>query len=283
MSIDIIFLKQVLFLNIKLTTMELTSVAGFKGTYSPAKANARKTPILFIHGAFADHTGFQIMANQFANNGYNSYSVSRRGRLNQPPTNASGLTFADYLEDTLAIIQEIKPAPILIAHSLGGLLAMKAAEIIKDIPSLVLINTAPPAMLTAQPISLPYFFPLLLKIFSGKPFKPSTVAFKTLALQMMSPNEKERVANSLVPESGTVYRQMMLGQIRLSTNFQNIPTLVIGSKQDRIISKGLNKTTVKKLNADFKEHNNHGHWIIEEEGIEQVTDDILTWLNSISN
>lgn len=264
-------------------TMGETLIAGLKGVYIPAKANARQTPVLFIHGAFADHTGFQKMANQFANNGYNSYAVSRRGRLYQPPTNAVGLTFSDYLQDTLAIIQEIKPTPILVAHSLGGLLAMKAAEKIKDIPALVLINTAPPAMLTAQPISLPYFFPLLPKIFSGKSFKPSIKAFKTLALQKMTQNERDRVGNSLVPESGTVYRQMMLGQIRLSPDFQNIPTLVIGSGQDRIISKGLNKTTFKKLNADYKEYDNHGHWIIEEEGIEQVANDILNWLDRISN
>jgi len=152
--------------------MEDTLIAGLRGVYVPAKVNAKQIPVLFIHGAFADHSGFQKMVNQFADNGYNSYAVSRRGRLNQQPTNASGLSFSDYLQDTLAIIQEIKPTPILVAHSLGGLLAMKATEIITDIPALVLINTAPPSMLTAQPISLPYFFPLLPKIFAGKSFKP---------------------------------------------------------------------------------------------------------------
>jgi pimeloyl-ACP methyl ester carboxylesterase len=221
------------------------------------------------------------MAKQFAENGYNSYSVSRRGRLNQLPINAEGLGFADYLQDTINIIQEIKPTPILIAHSLGGLLAMKAIEIIKDIPALVLINSAPPAMLTAQPVSLPYFFPLLPKIFAGKPFKPSITAFKTLALQMLNQPDKDRIANSLVPESGKVYRQMMLGQIRLSKDYQPIPTFVVGSGRDRIISKRLNKKTVKKLNADYKEYDNHGHWIIEEKGIEQVVNDILDWLNNI--
>jgi pimeloyl-ACP methyl ester carboxylesterase len=158
--------------------MEQTTIAGFKGIYFPAKSNIRQTPVLFIHGAFTDHEGFQKIANQFADKGYNSYALSRRGRLNELPENANGLTFADYLHDTLAIIQEIKPIPILVAHSLGGPLAMKAAEKIKNIPALVLINTAPPAMLTAQLISLPYFFPLLPKIFSGKTFKPSTHSFQ---------------------------------------------------------------------------------------------------------
>lgn len=261
--------------------MEPITIAGFKGTFFPAKSNAKQRPVLFIHGAFADHTGFQIMAGQMAANGYNSYAISRRGRLNQLPEKAKGLTFADYLQDSLAIINEIKPAPVLVAHSLGGLLAMKAVEKNKDIPALVLINTAPPAMLTAQLISLPYFFPLLPKIFSGNPFKPSVAAFRTLALQMMNKDVKDRIANSLVHESGTVYRQMMLGQIRLSPEYKRIPTLVIGSKKDRIISGRLNKITVKKLNADYKEYSDHGHWIIEEEGIEEVTNDIIDWLNKL--
>jgi pimeloyl-ACP methyl ester carboxylesterase len=182
--------------------MEQILIAGLKGFFSPATTTPKKTPVLFIHGAFADHQGFETMAKKFAENGYNAYSVSRRGRLNQLPINAEGLGFTDYLQDTIHIIQEIKPTPILIAHSLGGLLAMKANEIMKDIPALILINSAPPAMLTAQPISLPYFFPLLPNIFAGKPFKPSITAFKTLALQMLNEPEKDRIANSLVPESG---------------------------------------------------------------------------------
>jgi pimeloyl-ACP methyl ester carboxylesterase len=262
--------------------MEQITIASLKGAYFPSKGNTKETPVLFIHGAFADHHGFQAMCMQFSDAGYNSYAVSRRGRLNQSPKNAKNLVFTDYLQDTISIIQEIKPTPILIGHSLGGLLAMKAVEIIKDIPALVLINTAPPAMLTAQPIALPHFFPLLPKIFTGMPFKPSISAFKTLALQMLNQPDKERIANSLVPESGKVYRQMMLGQISLSKDYKKIPTLVIGSSQDRIISKGLNKKTVKKLDANYKEYNKHGHWIIEEEGIEQVTKDILNWLDNIS-
>jgi pimeloyl-ACP methyl ester carboxylesterase len=263
--------------------MEQIIIAGLKGFFSPARTTPKKTPVLFIHGAFADHQGFQTMAQHFAENGYDSYSVSRKGRLNQLPINAEGLGFTDYLQDTITIIQEIKPTPILIAHSLGGLLAMKAIEIIKDIPALILINSAPPAMLTAQPISLPYFLPLLPNIFAGKPFKPSITAFKTLALQMLNQPDKDRIANSLVPESGKVYRQMMLGQIRLSKDYQRIPTLVVGSSHDRIISKRLNTKTVKKLNAKYKEYDSHGHWIIEEEGIKQVINDILNWLDSISN
>jgi pimeloyl-ACP methyl ester carboxylesterase len=262
--------------------MEQVTIAGLKGSYFPAKANPKHTPVLFIHGAFTDHQGFQAMSVQFSDAGYNSYAVSRRGRLNQSPINAKSLVFADYLQDTLSIIQELKPSPVLVGHSLGGLLAMKAVETIKDIPALVLINTAPPAMLTAQPISLPYFLPLLPKIFTGKPFKPSISAFKTIALQKLNEPDKNRIANNLIPESGKVYRQMMLGQIRLSNDYKKIPTLVVGSGHDRIISKALNTKTVKKLNADYKEYEKHGHWIIEEEGIEQVTKDILNWLDNMS-
>ena len=79
---------------------------------------------------------------------------------------------------------------------------MKAAEGNQRIPALVLIASAPPAMLTAQPIALPFFFPLLPTILRGEPFKPSTTAFKKLALQMLEPNDQERVAHSLIHESG---------------------------------------------------------------------------------
>jgi len=257
--------------------METISLAGFKGMHFPAK-DPKPNPMLFIHGAFSDHTGFMQLASQLALRGYNGYAFSRRGRLGQLPEQAAGLTFNDYLQDTLAVISSLKPVPILIGHSLGGLLVMKAAEESAEIPAMVLINTAPPAMLTAQLIAFPYFSPLLPRIFMGKPFKPSMQAFKTLALQMLPKEEQERIAQSLVPESGIVYRQMMLGQIQLKQNSNPIPTLVIGSSNDRIISRRLNKITVQRTKADYKEYPMHGHWIIEEPGVEHMIDDIATWL-----
>src|SRR5215210_1111555 len=126
--------------------MEQLTSAGLKGKYFPPKVSVRPTPLLFIHGAFADHTGFDKIASLFADDGYHAYTFSRRGRLGQLPENANGLTFDDYLQDTLSVINNIKPTPVLIGHSLGGLLAMKAAEETQNVPALVLINTAPPGM-----------------------------------------------------------------------------------------------------------------------------------------
>ncbi len=103
-----------------------------------------------------------------------------------------------------------------------------------------------------------------------------------LALQMINKDEQESLANKSVPESGIVYKQMMLGQIRLVANRKQIPTFVIGSSNDRIISKGHNKFAVRKTNATFKEYLNHGHWIIEENGVDLLAADIVNWLNSLS-
>jgi pimeloyl-ACP methyl ester carboxylesterase len=261
--------------------MEQINIAGFTGTYYPAQSTPKATPIVFIHGAFTDHKCFDKIAVAFSNNGYNVYAVSRRGRLGQAPDKAKGVSFQDYLEDTLAVIKAISPAPVLIGHSLGGLLALKAAEQTENIPALILLNPAPPAMLTAQPVSLPYFFPLLPKIFLGKPFLPSVSALKTLALQKIAPDEQDSIANGLIHESGIVYKEMMLGKISLSKNRKALPTLVVGSDDDRIISKSLIRTTVKKTNGELKQYANHGHWLIGEPGLERVTAGILEWLDDV--
>lgn len=258
--------------------MENRMLAGFPGTYYSPILPAKPHPLLFLHGAFADHQGFDTLARLFAARGYAGYAFSRRGRLGQAPENARQLRFRDYLEDTLAVIDAMDTKPILAGHSLGGLLAMKAAEARPDLPALVLIASAPPAMLTAQPIALPHFFPMLPKIFMGKPFIPSQAALKTLALQKLEATEKDRVAASLIRESGIVYREMMLGQVRLEGPFPAVPTLVIGAMEDRIIARGMHRTTARKTNGRLKEYAGHGHWIIAEPGVERVVEDVVEWL-----
>jgi len=62
--------------------MEQITIAGLKGIYFPAKTPSKETPVLFIHGAFADHQGLQTMAKQFVQSCSYPYSQSRKEELN---------------------------------------------------------------------------------------------------------------------------------------------------------------------------------------------------------
>jgi pimeloyl-ACP methyl ester carboxylesterase len=59
--------------------------------------------------------------------------------------------------------------PILVGHSLGGLVAQRVAELGRA-RAIALLAPAPPGVLTAQAIALPRFAPNVPRIMTGRPF-----------------------------------------------------------------------------------------------------------------
>ena len=87
-----------------------------------------KPPLLFLHGAF--HGAWcwsEHFLPFFAAAGYDSYALSLRGHGGselgeQHPAGATG-TLQSHLADIASFIATLECPPVLLAHSLGGLLA----------------------------------------------------------------------------------------------------------------------------------------------------------------
>src|ERR1700687_5185827 len=112
------------------TVLEETTIAGFPATVGRPEQPRRGAPtVLFLHGAFADHACFRGWVRHFSEAGYPSVAAARRGRLGVGPERAAGLRFDAYGDDTLAVIDALGASPVLVGHSLGGLVAQRLAEL----------------------------------------------------------------------------------------------------------------------------------------------------------
>jgi pimeloyl-ACP methyl ester carboxylesterase len=207
-------------------TPEHTAVAGFPAIISrPQGAGRRLPPVVFVHGAFADHTAFEPMARRFAAAGFGSVAASRRGRLGVGPGRAAGLTFDDYVEDTEAVLETLNGPAILVGHSLGGLIAQRLATRGKAV-ALVLLASAPPGVLTAQRAALPKFAPNMPRILLGRPFIVGHDACSVLALNRIPPAQRAPIHAHLTHESGKVYRSLLFGTVRVKPSDVDVPIFV---------------------------------------------------------
>lgn len=90
---------------------------------------------MLLHGAFADHLSLGRWVERLAAAGHETWAPARRGRAGVGPEQAEGLTFDDYVEDTVAVLDALGQSgsldrpPILVGHSLGGLVAQRLAEL----------------------------------------------------------------------------------------------------------------------------------------------------------
>ena len=230
--------------------------------------------MVLLHGAFADHESFRGWVARLAEAGHRALAPARRGRAGVGPAKAAGLTFEDYVQDTIAVLDTLDEQAVLVGHSLGALLAQRLAEQGRA-RAIVLIAAAPPAMLTAQAVALPHFLPQMPRILAGRPFVVGPAACSTLALNRMPEAERPAVHAHLTHESGRVYRDLMVGSVRIDAAKVRVPVYVAGGAEDRIISAGLTKKTARHYGVQPRIHEGRGHWIIGEPGWEALVDDVV--------
>src|SRR5437762_71803 len=101
-------------------------IAGLKVERVTPRAPARANPILFLHGMWGGSWMWDHYLGFFAGRGYTGYALNLRGHHGSKPVDDIGrVRFADYLADARAAAAAIGN-PIIVGHSMGGLLAARA-------------------------------------------------------------------------------------------------------------------------------------------------------------
>ena len=109
----------------------------------------RKTPLLFVHGAW--HGAWcwdEHFLDFFAERGYRSVALSLRGHGRSPaPKSMRFCSIADFVDDVASVAKSLPQPPVVIGHSLGGLVVQKFLES-HDAPAAVLVASVPPNGIT---------------------------------------------------------------------------------------------------------------------------------------
>ena len=92
---------------------------------------AHPVPLLFVHGAW--HAAWcwdEYFLNFFADKGYRALALSFRGHggsSTDKPLRACSV--ADYVEDISVVADSLPAPPVVIGHSMGGLIVQKYLEV----------------------------------------------------------------------------------------------------------------------------------------------------------
>ncbi len=253
-------------------------VAGFQGLVAHGE-NGQRPPVVLVHSAFADHRPYEGYLRRFSDAGFTCYAISRRGRGARPSSELSGVTVADYSNDVLAVLDEIGGEPIVVGHSLGGVLGQKIAEAGRC-RMLVLLAAAPPWMLPPGVHSTLALFSRMPAILLGRPFMMSEAGASRLMLNAVPAADREAVYRRFPHESGAAFRELMLGRVRIDASQVRCPVLYVRGDADRLISERLGRRIAGRYGGDYREYEGHGHWLAEEPGWERPADEILSWIEA---
>ena len=129
---------------------------------APAGA-ARPTPLLFVHGAYtAAWCWDENFLPWFAEQGYAAYAVSLSGHgASRGRAYLDSFSIADYVADVAEVADKLPSPPVLIGHSMGGMVIQKYLEKF-SVPGAVLMSSVPPQGLLGSAFGLAFSKPHLL-------------------------------------------------------------------------------------------------------------------------
>jgi pimeloyl-ACP methyl ester carboxylesterase len=246
------------------------------------EGNPRPTPLLFVHGAW--HGAWcweEHFLPYFAQHGYVSHALDLRGHGKSEGVNRLRWTsIANYVSDLSQVVSQLERPPVLIAHSLGGLVIQKYLEA-HQAPAAVLMASVPPSGTFRTTMSVAVRHPLhfskanlTLKLY---PIVETPQLTREMFFSATMPEEKvsayfKRMQN----ESYRAFLDMILSlpqPKRVKT-----PMLVLGGGRDAIFTSKEVEATGRAYSTQAEIFPNIAHDMMLEDGWEAVANRILGWL-----
>lgn len=257
--------------------MKLESIS-----YEP-KETPRPTPILFVHGAW--HGAWCWEENflpYFAGKGYAAHALSLRGHgKSYRPVHFSRVRIADYVADLAQEVNRLPKKPVLIGHSMGGLVVQKYLEE-QVVPAAVLLASVPVKGVIHTTLRILRRHPLaFLKAnltWSLYPIIGSAELAREAFFSADIPPEKlNKYFSLLQDESYLAFLDMMLLNLpkpkKVSTDL-----LIFGAERDSIFHPDEIEATAKAYNKRPEIFKGMAHDMMLEKDWPLVADRIIQWL-----
>lgn len=248
-------------------------------------------PIVFIHGAFCGGWAFEKFREPFEAAGYETHAPTlphhERGADMESLAQSGAKDFSDAI---VRYAQALKKPPILVGHSMGGLIAQLAAT---QTPCAALVLLAPSAPWGVPAMSFDEtsnaFGVALLGDYWRRAIPPDYRVARHSTLDRLSREDARRAFARFVPESGRAIMEIVhwwadRAMASAAPVYKiEAPVLALAGGQDRVNS----SATVRRMAARFPEGQAHfhefpemSHWLIGEPEFGEVAQLAIDWLAS---
>lgn len=194
----------------------------------------------------------------------------------------------DYARAIVTQIRACPQPPVLIGHSMGGLVVQMAASQAK-VAALVLLAPSPP---WGQPTSSPLEAAAALGLYTQGAYwldavQPDWGVCRSYTLDRVGPAEARAIYARMTPESGRALFEVLNWWLDptmttiVPTGGVRAPVLALTGADDRIHTPSTVKAIAARLGGAFREVPGMSHWTLGEPGWEGVADTVMAWLDEV--
>ena len=238
---------------------------------------SNETPLLFVHGGCHGSWCWRNFLEYFAGKGRECYALNWYNHYKStslPVEQFIKRSIADVTEEVEMVVNHIGDNPIVIGHSMGGMVSQQYAQKF-SVPALVLIASVVPTEIGVPEIELP------APIDDENVFEPPPLEF---AREMFFQNTDEAVISEcydlLCSESPLAAHEAVEHLLSVDDKKINCPVLVLGAELDRLVLESSARKLAEYYKADYVAFPGQGHNLLTCNGWEEVADTIHNWMGS---
>lgn len=257
-----------------------TRIADLSVLYS-RPPHAHRRAVLFIHGYFANASVFSEWVPFFAARGMPAYAVNLRGRDDSRPDVDLGRTsITDFVADAAAVARHLDK-PIVVGHSMGGLIAQCLAE--RGLAQgIALLAPVPPKGIRFMTLKMMLKqLKYLPAIYGSGVVAPTLDDLKEIVLNHVPETQWEEVLAMLAPDSGRAAKEMSINGVPVDHRRVRVPALVVAADDDRFIPIDSSRRVAALYHASMHTVLGHGHMMIIEPGWQAIAETIARWSASL--
>jgi alpha-beta hydrolase superfamily lysophospholipase len=248
------------------------------------KGDARSVPVLFVHGAWHGAWCWEKhFLPYFAENGYAAHAMSLRGHgRSSRPGRFCWMGISDYVADVAQVVKQMPEPPVVIGHSMGGLVVQKFLET-HTMPAAVLLASVPVdgVFKTTLRIARRHFF-LFLKAnltFSLYPLIGTPqLTRESFFSDDIAPDTLIEYFGLMQDESYRAFIDMLLFKLP-DPEKNKTDMLILGAEKDTIFFPDEIKKTALAYGKAPELFPDMAHDMMLENGWRSVANRILAWLD----
>jgi pimeloyl-ACP methyl ester carboxylesterase len=255
--------------------------------FSPTRGRgAPMSPIVMVHGAFVGGWSFEQFRTPFEAAGHPVFTPDLRGHGQDDPAEAVvGVSMHDYARDLADFCRALPAPPILVGHSMGGLVAQLAARRITP-QALVLLAPSPSWGLGGWNVdeAMTAFGAQWAGLLSNGAVEPNREIMRQVSLPRLSAGEAAPILARMRPESARAVHETLNWWLDpfMTTSIGSgplaAPSLVISGERDRIHPPASGRLVAERIGGAFHCAPEMSHWLVSEPGWETLAELALEFI-----
>lgn len=243
-------------------------------------------PIVMVHGAFCGGWIFDQFRQPFEAAGRQVLAIDLPGHeAGARPGSVTGLSMSDYARAVSAACATLDEPPILLGHSLGGLVIQLAAA---RTPVKALVLLAPSAPWGVTGVTLEEAVSAV-SLYALGPYwtmsiDPDYPSARMYSFDRLSKPERQKAFARMTPESGRALWETLnwwldpFATTIVSAGSVKAPVLALAGGRDAVHPPSTVRQTAARIGGEVRVFKDMSHWLPGEPGWQDVAAASLRWM-----